>query len=260
MKIGVLTPGRCYGASSVAIMLAEMMSIKMGSPTILTSLDPEDKTHTLYLDLPLVKEITRSLRQVSAMLDARAISGDEVKTYAIRRGEYFSVLNPSVEDLGTMEVANIVEFIAKEMENDVLIVDANLEIGMEEMDKIIDAMDYFVVVLNQSIMAYDKLSKWREHSVSFKEMEEKGIMYVVNNYDHTIDSMRNTVRYFEIPKNKTVFIPYNGQVKLLSNQGRLSELIDYLEDNDIRFASLKYGLEELADKITTDIGLITGGN
>lgn len=257
MKIGVFSPGRQFGASTVSILLSEALSMKMATQVILTALDPHDSTHAVFLDLPDTKEITRSLKQVNAMLDAGAISGDEVKNYAIKRGEYFSVLNPAVEDLSEDEMKNIVEFISTSIDHDMLVVDANLELGQEAIDMVIDSMDYFVVVLSQSVSAIQKLETWKEKSVSFKEMEEKGILYVVNNYDQQVLSMRDTVRVFDISKNRTAFIPYHPSVKMLSNSGRLAELTEKFEEKDIRFLKLKESLDDMVNRITADIGLDT---
>ncbi len=258
MKIGVFSPGRQFGASTISILLSEMLSIKMGTHVTLTGLDPKDETDKIYLDLPETKEITRSLRQVNAMLDVRSITGDEIIRYAIKRGEYFSVLNPVVEDLQQEELTNIVEFIAKSMDNNILVVDANIELGSEDMDRVIDALDYFIIVLSQSVVAQRKLEIWKEKSKSFEEMQEKGIMYVVNNYDNKVSSIRETAKYFELPKNRVCFVPYNPKVKLLSNESNLHGLIEYLEDDDIRFKSLKLSLEELVEKIGRDIGIGIG--
>lgn len=258
MKIGVFSPGRQFGASVVSILLSEMLSIKMGTHVTLTSLDPKDWSHQIYLNLPDNKEITRSLRQVNAMLDARSITGDEVIKYAIKKGEYLSVLNPVVEDLQQSELVNIVEFIAKSMEHNILVVDANIELGSEDMDKVIDALDYFIIVLSQSVLAQKKLEVWREKSKSFEEMVDKGVMYVVNNYDDIVSSMRETVKYFEIPKNKACFIPYAPRIKLLCNDSNLQGIMEYFEDDDIRYKKLRNSLEELVNKITTDIGIGIG--
>lgn len=258
MKIGVFSPGRQFGASTVSILLSEMLSIKMGTNVTLTSLDPKDWSHQIYLDLPDSKELTRSLRQVSAMLDARSITGDEVIKYGIRKGEYLSILNPVVEDIEQSELVNIVEFIAKSIEHNILIVDANIELGSEDMDKVIDCLDYFIIVLSQSVLAQKKLEIWEEKSKSFEEMKEKGVMYVINNYDNVVSSMRETVKYFGIPRNKTCFITYSPRIKSLCNEGKLPHLIEYFEDDDIRYKSLKNSLEDLVDRLTTDIGIGIG--
>lgn len=259
MKIGVFSPGRRFGASTVSILIAQMMSIRMGTSVLLTGLDPTDWTHNLYLDLPDTKEITRSLKQVSAMLGVKAISGDEVKQYAVKRGEYFSILNPVVEDLTCTEVADIVEFICNSVENDIVVVDANIELGMEEMDRIIDALDYIIIVVSQSILSKKKHDIWSEKSNSFKEMKEKAYMYVVNEYDCQVSGIREIIKDYGVSKNRVVGIPNNLLVKTLSNESRLYSLIDYFEDDDIRVKGLKNSLEELVEKMSRDMGLTIGG-
>lgn len=259
MKIGVFSPGRQFGASTVSMILAEMMSVRMGTPVILMCADPTDWTHQLYLDLPDAKEITRSLRQVSAMLGVKAITGDEVKKYAIKKGEYFSVLNPVVEDLEEDELAEIISFICKSVENDVVIVDANIELGSKAMDDIIDSLDYYIIVLSQSIVAKKKLDVWKEKSKSFAEMQEKGLLYVINNYDNKVSAIREIIKDFEIPKNRTCSIPYSPNIKALCNESNMAKLIEYFEDDDVRTIRVKNSVEEIIDRITADMGLVIGG-
>lgn len=260
MKIGVVSPGRQFGATTIAILFSEMLSIKMGTQIILTGLDSTDYSQKDYLGLPDKQEIVTSLSQASAMLDAGVIRGDEVKKYSIKRGEYFSALNPVVEKISNEKLTELITFIGNQLENNILVVDANLELGSREMDLIVDNMDYFIVVLSQSNQSIRKLDAWEELSNNYRDMKEKGVLYVINNYDINVASIRDTTRAFQIPKNKTSYVPYNPRIKKLANEEELYTMIDKFEQSDIMFANIKSGVKDMVDMFLKDSGISVFGD
>lgn len=249
MKIAIYSPVRRQGSTSLSILLGTALAAKTTLKTCLTYTGTESDTFNMFLGLRQYADRTKSINQMIKMLQANAISGEDISDYLHKVVENIDLMHTSSDKTKKEESEILLSYILSHLPHNLVITDVNSEPYEETTQKVLGEADLVVVVLSQGVDVIDKFKRWKESSY-FPDPSK--VVYVINRYDANVSAIRNVCKLIGVKYNKVAKLSMNPMIRKQSNEGKLGDLMTYILERDIRVI-------ELANDMR-DIALLVGGN
>ncbi|GKU77565.1 hypothetical protein [Paenibacillus sp. L3-i20] len=255
MKISVISPDRRQGGTTISIMLAIALAQTQNYTTCLTYTGNNNSSISGALGIKPSEDKTRSITQVIKLLEANAISGDEILDYCIQVPGVpnLQMIDTASDSISDEENAKLLKFAISNLSHQIVITDVTTEIYEEITDIIIENSDLIVMVITQSREIKEKLRHWEAAKIMAK-LNKKGLVFIVNQYDPYVEAFRDTSKNMKLKHARCAKISYNPFIKRTSNIGKLQTILPYILEKDPRVMELNNDLKECLTVVLANLG------
>ncbi|RED52800.1 hypothetical protein [Cohnella lupini] len=255
MRIAVISPDRRQGGTTISVLLALALAQTQNLTTCLTYTGNNNKSITGALGLKLVEDKTRNLTQVIKLLEANAISGDEILDYCIKVPGVpnLQIINTASDTISDADNARLLKFVIENLNHQVVITDVTTEIYDDVTKSVIDNSDLVIMVLTQSKDVGDKLSYWESAEI-IEYLNKKGLVFIFNQYDPYVEAFRDTTKRLNLRHRRCAKISYNAFIKKTSNIGKLQTILPFILKKDPRVIELNNDLKECLMMVLANLG------
>jgi len=255
MKISVISPDRKQGATTVSVLLALALAQTQNYATCLTYTGNHSAAMAGFLGLKPAEDKTRNLTQVIKLLEASAISGEQIQDYCLKIPGVANLqwMDTASETITEADRTKLLKFVIENMDHDFVITDVATEIYEDVTSAVIDNSDLIVMVLSQSREVADKLKLWEAAGV-MEHLERKGLVYIFNQFDPDVEAFRDTTKRMNLRHRRCAKLSYNAFIKRTSNMGKLQTILPYIVQRDPRVIELHNDLKECLLVVLANLG------
>ncbi|MCD1257371.1 hypothetical protein B5M42_000790 [Paenibacillus athensensis] len=255
MKISVISPDRRQGGTTVSVLLALALAQTQNYRTCLTYTGNDNQSITGCLGLKPFEDKTRNLTQVIKLLEAHAISGEEISDYCIKVPGVpnLQIIDTASETISDEDNSKLLKFVIENLHHEIVITDVATEIYDDITRAVIDQSDLVVMVLTQSRDIGKKLKYWETAGV-MEYVNNKGLVFIFNQYDPYVEAFRDTTKRMGLRHRRCAKISYNPFIKKTSNQGKLQTILPYILKKDPRVIELNNDLKECLMTVLANLG------
>lgn len=255
MKISIISPDRKQGGTTISVLLALALAQTQNLTTCLTYTGNNNKSIDSFLGLKSMEDKTRNLTQVIKLLEANAISGDEILDYCtqVPGVPNLQIINTASDTISDDDNAKLLKFVIGNLNHQIVITDVATEIYDDISKAVLDNSDLIVMVLTQSKDVGEKLKYWESTEV-MKYLNSKGLVYIFNQYDPYVEAFRDTTKRMNIRHRRCAKISYNAFIRRTSNIGKLQTILPYILSKDPRVIELNNDLKECLMVILANLG------
>ncbi|MFB9277208.1 hypothetical protein [Cohnella cellulosilytica] len=255
MKIAVISPDRKQGGTTVSVLLAVALAQTQNISTCLTYTGNNNTSLAGFLGLKPAEDKTRNLTQVIKLLEANAISGEEIRDYCIKIPDVpnLQLMDTASETISDADNSKLLKFVIGNMNHDMVVTDVATEIYDDISRAVIDNSDLVVMVLTQSKEIAEKLKYWEAAGV-MDYLNRKGLVFIVNQYDPYVEAFRDTTKRMGLRHRRCAKISYNAFVKRTGNMGKLQTILPYVLGKDPRVIELNNDLKESLLVVLANLG------
>lgn len=239
-KILVVSPLHNLGASTVSAMMAQAMAIN-GKTSLLTFMQP-DAAIPAYLGIEGANDPTRSIMQVSKLIDTGALRDKDILDYTHIIQNNCYLLNVADPSLTTSDRLNLVSHVFAHSTTDVVIVDDSSDIDSRSISELITSTDLTFVVINMSLTAAFHLKQWL-NMTSLRD--NPNLFILVNQYNEVVSDLRGFAKSIGMPANRVAKVHYNPWIQKCTRTGHLRDVLPLAYDLDPRVAELRSDFNDI---------------
>ena len=218
MKIAVVSPADRCGATVATLMMGYTMAYTQGR-TVRLCYTGENRAIKRYVGRDSTdRDVTRTISQVSKLLEAHAIPPEDLGDYCLKMGTNIDLMDSWDSSLTEEEVTSLLVFTFSRNVADYIFCD--LAYGIED--------DTSQAVLQES-------EYWPK---------DKKCMLLIAKYDKDIDSVDNLAKMAQFTKRTTCKIHYNPLITKYCNSGQLDTVIPYIIQHDPRVIEFNMDMKE----------------
>lgn len=241
MKIAVVSPaGRC-GATVATLLMGYALAYTQGR-TVRLCYTGANMAIKRYVGRATTEvDATRSISQVSKLLEAHAISAEDLGDYCIKLGTNIDLMDSWNESLTEDEVTELLVFTFSKNVTDYIFCDLAYDVDDVTSQAVLKVCDAVVVVSEPSKASLEAVQAVQE---SKNWPKGKPCMLLVSKYDHDIDHLDKMAAMAKFKKRATCKIHYNPLITRCCNLGQLDTVIPYVIRKDPRVVELNIDLKE----------------
>lgn len=186
---------------------------------------------------------TRSISQVSKLLQAHAISVEEISNYCVKFGPNLELLDSWSEVLTQSEMEEILNFVYERSMSDYTICDVGYDLDDPLTRSVVKNSDVVAMVSDTS---WASLTSVKEMMASNEPLfREKKVVLVVNRYDPAIAPLKWCAQTAGFAMRNTCKLHYNPYIEKGCNTQDLQSVILRAFESDPRVIELRQDLKEL---------------
>lgn len=254
MKICVISPlhGQC-GSSTASVFVSMSLALINNSRVCLTHADFSSNVIKNSFSLPIEKDVTTSLTQVTKLIQTGNIKTDDLLSYTqpILKSLYlYSTFQPNIEaNLFDKEY----EFLIRNMNAfEHIVIDYDSGLSHSILNKCVELADLIIIVINQNKYVIEKGLELADRIKNLlEEPDEKKINFLINQYMPSISSYKQVASKLKVKPRNLLQLSYSDYIIKCSNSGRLEECFTSAANNDIRTSSLKQDMIRACKFITS---------
>lgn len=241
MKIAVVSPvGRC-GSTVATLLMAYTMAYTQGR-TVRLCYTGENHAIKRYVGKDTAeRDATRTISQVSKLLEAHAIAPDDLGDYCLKMGINIDIMDSWDSALTEEEVTSLLVFTFSRNVADYIFCDLAYSIEDDTSQAVLKACDVVVVVSEPSRASLKAIRDMQESEYWPKG---KPCMLLVSKYGEEIDSLDNLAKQAQFKKRATCKIHYSPLITKYCNSGQLDTIIPYIIQRDPRVIEFNADLKE----------------
>lgn len=242
MRLAIISPLNRSGCSVVTTMLAQCAALTQDLKTVVTYTSRERVLPT-YLNLgQYVQDKTRSISQVVKLLQAKAISADELDEFAIKVAPNFYLMDTVSNTITDEEALLVQKYVYTNISADLTLCDISESLDDPNAQELLDASDAICVVLNPDTVSIEAFTVWRESEFWPKD---KPFFIVIDRYDEAIIGVRPYAKKCGVEAKNTCKLHYSPFIVKACNENFLAEIVPYAYEKDIRVLNIRTDLYEL---------------
>ena len=200
------------------------------------------------------KDVTRSITQVSKLLQARAISPDELSNYCVKLGPNLELMDTYAESLTPGEMQEIMTFVYERSSTAVTICDCAEGVEDPGTLAVLEKSDVVVWVCDQSYRSLHDVVLFRE-SPAFKRLNpEARQMLLVVEFDPVIKPLKQTAAEAGMTLRDTCKIRYNPYIAKGCERRDLHSVAVSIFEKDWRVIELYRDLLEITQFLLSATG------
>ncbi|GFN30932.1 hypothetical protein [Paenibacillus xylaniclasticus] len=255
MRIAVISPDRKQGGTTISVLLALALAQTQNLTTCLTYTGNENRTITSFLGIKPQEDRTRTITQVIKLLEANAISGNEIVDYCTKVPGVpnLQIIETTADSITAEDNAKLLRFALENLNHQIVITDVVTEIYDEITGSVIDNSDLVVMVISQSRDIAARLKIWESAGV-MKYLNQKGLVFICNQYDPYVEAFRDTTKRLNLRHRRCAKISYNPYIKRTSNIGKLQTILPHIMNKDPRVIELHNDLKECLTVVLANLG------
>lgn len=241
MKIAVVSPADRCGATVATLLMGYTMAYTQGR-TVRLCYTGENSAIKRYVGRDSIKrDATRTISQVSKLLEAHAIPPEDLGDYCLKMGTNIDVMDSWDNSLTEEEVTSLLVFTFSRNVADYIFCDLAYDITDSTSQAVLQTCDAMVVVSEPS---KSSLTIIQEMQSSDCWPKGKPCMLLIAKYDENIDHLDTLAKLAQFKKRTTCKIHYNPLITKYCNKGQLDTVIPYIMKKDPRVIELNTDLKE----------------
>ena len=239
-KVAILSPLHNSGATTVAALMAHSLAYS-GKSTMLCYTAADSLLHT-YFGIRDVNDPTRSIMQVTRLIDAGAITDSDIVKYAYKYAEHAYLMNMADASLDERSQRQILQYVFDRVDTDVVICDVSDDLNDMRTQDILDTSDCVFIVIQPSMKYYERTRAWLEDPTL---KTRKNVYILVNYYNEVIAAIRTISTRLGVPTARVCKVHYNPWLPHTSQLGALQTIMPCIKGYDPRVANLNNDLMEI---------------
>jgi MinD-like ATPase involved in chromosome partitioning or flagellar assembly len=209
---------------------------------------------TSYLGKSLMEDKTKSLEQVNELINQGSITAEEILDYAHRLTDNLYLMDTAASYMSVKESNQLFMNIIDNITVDVVLVDIDTEIDDDITQNVIKSSDLVLIVMEQAIDMAKRLKRWRE-SPYYDAIEMATELFVINRYNREVCALKDFARTAGISERHTEKVDYCTLIQKLSNEGKLTTLMNYVFNHQLRAFGIASDMKRLIQKIYMNLNL-----
>ncbi len=254
MRIAVLPMSPRVGVTSSALLIGMALAYKQSKLVRLcfTGDNPQIKRYMGRDEDE--RDVTRSISQVSKLLQARAISAEELSNYCVKLGPNFELMDSYAESLTRDEMEEILSFVFQRSTSDITMCDLTDGYSNPITSAVLKECDTVIYVCTPHRDVLEEVQKFRE-SEFYKTLNPQAHqMLLVNNYSAVIMPLKKCAFYAGMALRDTCKIHYNPYISKGAENRDLQSVAVSAFDKDWRVIELYRDLLECTQFILSATG------
>lgn len=249
LRLAVISPINRSGASVVTTILAQAAALTQDLKTVITYTSKE-RTLPVYLDVERqVEDKTRSISQVVKLLQADAISAEELDEYAIKLDTNCYMMDTVSEAITREDALMVQKYVFTNVKADIVLCDVSEALDDPTAQELISVSDAVCFVLNPDEPSIEYFKVWRDSEMWPKD---KNYFIVINRYDDEIMGVRQYAKKCGVGAKDTCKLHYNPFIVKSCNESFLKDIVPYAYINkDYRLLELRSDIKELMSWCTS---------
>lgn len=252
LRIAVISPMTRSGASVVTTVLAQAAALTQDLKTVITYTSPS-RTLPVYLDVERqVDDKTRSISQVVKLLQADAISADELDEYALKLDTNCYMMDTVSESITQEEALTVQKYVFTNVKADIVLCDISESLDEPTAQELISVANAVCFVLNPDETSIEAFRIWFESEYWPKD---KDYFVVINRYDDAIMGVRQYAKKCQVSVRNMCKLHYNPFIVKACNESFLKDIVPYAcRNKDYRVIQLRSDIKELMSWCATISG------
>ena len=232
-RVLVSSPLHNLGATVVSTMYAHGATFS-GKTSMLLATEVNTPIPD-YLGLEGVNDPTRSVMQISKLVDAGSISDIDILDYAHQYSKNAYYINMADRSLEGVERMQVLKHLFARSPVDIVVCDNGFDIDSTETETLLEEADAYFIVIDMSAKALAYLENWAYSSTLNKY---PNTFVVINHYDETVASMRDFARKTPYTYNRLCKLHYNPWIRKCCFNGQLQTILPLSKQADPRVCNL----------------------
>lgn len=243
LRLAVISPMNRSGASVVTTVLAQAAALTQDLKTVITYTSPA-RTLPVYLDAQhQVEDRTRSISQVVKLLQAGAITADELDEYAIKLDTNCYMMDTVSESITQEEALEVQKYVFTNVKADIVLCDVSEALDDPNAQELIGTANAVCFVLNPDEPSIEAFKVWRDSEYWPKD---KDYFIIINRYDDEIMGVRQYAKKCGVQAKNTCKLHYNPFIVKSCNESFLKDIVPYAYINkDWRLLEIRNDIKEL---------------
>ena len=241
MKIAIVSPaGRC-GATVSTLLMAYAVAYTQGRTARLCYTGVNRALKRYVGKDAHERDATRTISQVSKLLEAHAIAPEELGDYCTKLGANIDLMDSWDESLTEEEVTSLLVFAFTKNTADYIFCDLAHGIDDPISQEVLKECDVIIVVSEPS---WASLTDVQEMQDSAFWPKDKPRMLLIAKYSEEIDAVKRLADNAKFKLRTTCKIHYNPLITKYCNSGQLDTVVPYILQKDPRVIELNNDLKE----------------
>ena len=255
MKIMVMSPRHGTGLTTVASLMADICSRKLGNQCILTHTGSYEAGMSRYLTTSKGKDNLMNIHQIFKLLEVGDITGKDIKNYTILKGKLgiFDIYTENKLE-NEQRITKLLTKVFDEYSSGLAFIDVADELYSENLKEFMETASFFIIVITQSIDVISQFRTWME-STYWETIKKTGFIVIVNRFDKNIQPVDKIAKELGIRRSQFAKISYNPFITKQANNGKLLLATDFALSADYRYVELRADLIECIKIFTSNIGI-----
>lgn len=241
MKIAVVSPaGRC-GATVATLLMGYTLAYTQGK-TVRLCYTGENRAIKRYVGRDSEeRDATRTISQVSKLLEAHAIPPEDLGDYCLKMGTNIDLMDSWDSALTEEEVTRLLVFAFSRSTTDYIFCDLAYDISDHTSQAVLQECDMVVIISEPSRASLDMVRITQESSYWPKN---KPCMLLVAKWNEEISPIKTLATEAQFKLRHTCKIHYNPLITKYCNSGQLDTVVPYIIQKDPRVVELNNDMKE----------------
>ena len=187
------------------------------------------------------QDATRTISQVSKLLEAHAIKPADLGDYCTSLGPNIDIMYSWDPSLTEEEVTSLFQFTFAKTETDFTFCDLAYDLDDPSSKAVLEECDAMVAVSEPSMTSLTMIKEWKE---SHSWPKDKPCVLLMAKYNEEIGSVKNLAKIADFKLRDTCKIHFNPYVVESCNSGTMDTLVQYVLRKDPRVVELNNDLKE----------------
>lgn len=239
-KIITFSPLRQSGATVFGLLLNQALTYSnmrsLFTFTEVGSRAPE------YINIGNLADPTRSVMQLVKLIELGALKEAEILDFATAYAQSSYIMDLSNRTLTEKTTRKMVRHVFKHVPTDVIICDDSTDSDNITSEALVEDANQIFLVTTPGRKSYEQLREWLRYS---KFNNKKNVYVVVNYYNEAIGAIRDISKTIGLPASRVCKLHYNPYIAKCALDGKLNEIIPYMQQKDVRLTNLIGDMSEL---------------
>ena len=137
------------------------------------------------------------------------------------------------------------------LDHDFIVTDVNSSLDSDVAHFVYENYDFIIVTFSQDAVVMKKLKTWMS-SGAYPDKDKVG--YVLNGYCPIVSDARTIAKNFDIKyASKFTKLTLNPFIRKMGNEGKISELVSYINKQDTRVLDLFFDFGEVLGMLSSNL-------
>lgn len=241
MKIAVFSPMSRSGLTAATLLMGYTIAFSQGRTVRLCYTGDNQAIKRYSGTDTMEQDATRTISQVSKLLEAHAIKPADLGDYCVNLGPNIDIMYSWDPSLTEDEVTSLLQFTFAKTETDFTFCDLAYDLDDPSSKAILEECDALVAVTEPS---YDSLRMIKDIKESHSWPKDKPCALLISKYHEEIGSVKNLAKIAGFKLRNTCKLHFNPYIVESCNSGTLDTMTQFVLRKDPRVVELNSDLKE----------------
>lgn len=241
MKIAVISPFHRTGITTIATLMGYCLTWTQQVSTVMSYAGKSDMPR--YLGTESLDDKTRSISQLSKLLNAGAIAPENITEYCVPMIKDLFLLDTTSNIVSADEKSKLLSFVFDRVPTDFIVCEVNSELYEDNTIELIENADIIVMVFEPYRTQFDAVKRYLQ-SEYWPKNKNNSIMFLCNRYSDITIPLRDVSKDLGVKHVNMCKLHNNPWIMKLADAGKLDELVPYVIQKDPRVIELNNDMRE----------------